>query len=199
MRRPLRFLRGGVGGNEQLTAIVGSLLIVLLAVEGATLLDLGGLLTVHAFVGMLLVPIVLLKLASTSWRMARYYLRGEEYTRRGPPHIFLRALVAPLTVVTTVVLFATGVALLVLGQTEGTVVGLHKAAFILWLPVTAVHVLARLPRLAGALRQRLVGTAARIAVAGAALATGLVLATLTLPAADHLQDQMSAYVGIDIG
>jgi hypothetical protein len=197
VRRPLRFLRGGSDGNEQLTAIVGSLLIVLLAVEGATLLDLRGLLTVHAFVGMLLVPVVVLKLGSTGWRMARYYLRGEEYTRRGPPHIFLRALVAPLTVVTTVVLFATGIALLALGQTEGTLVGLHKAAFILWLPVTAVHVLARLPRLGDALRQRLAGTSARIAIGGAALVAGLALATLTLPAADHLQDEVSAYAGID--
>jgi len=56
------FLRGGSAGNEQLTAIVATLLIVLLAVEGATLLDLRGLLTVHAFVGMLLIPVIALKL-----------------------------------------------------------------------------------------------------------------------------------------
>ena len=192
-----RFLQGGSDGNEQLTAVVGTLLVVLLAVEGATLLDLRAFLTVHAFVGMLLIPVVALKLASTGWRMARYYLRGEEYVRRGPPHLFLRALVAPLMVVSTVVLFGTGVLLLVLGQAHGTLVGLHKASFIVWLAATGVHVLARLPRVASALRLRPAGTAQRLALAGAAVVAGLALATLTLPAADHLQDEVSAYVGID--
>jgi hypothetical protein len=48
-------LPGGSAGNEQLTAAVALVLLVLLAVEGATLLRLGSLLTVHAFVGMLLI------------------------------------------------------------------------------------------------------------------------------------------------
>ena len=192
-----RLLPGGSGGNEQLTAIVGSLLVVLLAVETATLLDLGAFLTVHAFLGMLIVPVVVLKLGSTGWRLARYYLGGEEYVRRGPPHIFLRALVAPLVVVSTAVLFATGIALLVAGQTHGTLVGLHKASFILWVPAVGVHVLTRIPRLFGALRRRLDGTAARLALAGAAVIAGLAVATLTLPAADRLQDDVSAYVGLD--
>ena len=192
-----RFLQGGSEGNEQLTAVVGTLLVVLLAAEGATLLDLRAFLTVHAFVGMLLIPVVALKLASTGWRMARYYLRGEEYVRRGPPHLFLRALVAPLTVVSTIFLFGTGVLLLVLGEAHGTLVGLHKASFIVWLAATGVHVLARLPRVVRALRLRPAGTSQRLALAGAAVVAGLALATLTLPAADHLQDEVSAYVGID--
>ena len=195
MRRPV--LRGGSDGNEQLTAIVGALLIVVLAVEGATLLDLSGLLTVHVFVGMLLIPVVALKLASTGWRMARYYLRREEYVRRGPPHIFLRALVAPLTVVSSVLLFGTGVALVVVGQTHGTLIGLHKASFIVWLGAAGAHVLLRLPRMIAALRRRVAGTGMRIALAGAAIVSGLALATLTLPAADHLQDEVSAQIGLD--
>src|SRR4051794_25947642 len=103
---------GGSDGNEQLTAIVATILLVLLAVEGATLLNLSSLLTVHAFVGMLLVPVVALKLVSTGWRMGRYYLRGEEYVRRGPPHVLLRVLVAPVAIASTLVLLGTGVALL---------------------------------------------------------------------------------------
>src|SRR5436190_14373573 len=90
--------RGGGEGNEQLTALTATLLLVLLAVEGATLLRITSLLTVHAFVGMLLIPVVALKLASTGWRMLRYYLSGEEYVRRGPPHVVLRVLVAPIVV-----------------------------------------------------------------------------------------------------
>src|SRR5256714_14342262 len=113
-----KLFSGGSDGNEQLTAIVGTLLLVVLAIEGATLLNLRSLLTVHAFVGMLLIPVVALKLASTGWRMLRYYLRGEEYVLRGPPHTAVRVLVAPVTVVSTVGLPATGVALLAIHQTH---------------------------------------------------------------------------------
>src|SRR5690348_10577967 len=97
---------GGGAGNEQLTAVVATVLIVLLAIEGATLLQLQALLTVHAFVGMLLVPVVALKLASTGWRLLRYYLRGDEYVRRGPPHVALRIVVAPVLVASTSILLA---------------------------------------------------------------------------------------------
>lgn len=50
MARLKRLLRGGSDGNEQLTALVGTLLLIVLAVEGATLLNLRSLLTAHAFV-----------------------------------------------------------------------------------------------------------------------------------------------------
>src|SRR6186997_1328601 len=96
-----RVLAGGSAGNGQLTAVLASVLLVLLAVEGATLLQIRALLTVHAFVGMLLIPVVALKLVSTGWRMLRYYQRGEEYVLRGPPHIALRMLVAPVLVLST--------------------------------------------------------------------------------------------------
>ena len=85
MGRIERMRAGGSAGNRQLTALVAAILVLLLAIEGATLLRLGSLLTVHAFVGMLLIPIVALKLASTGWRMLRYYLGADEYTRHGPP------------------------------------------------------------------------------------------------------------------
>src|SRR5690348_405875 len=79
-------MRPNPGGNEQITALAGILLIVFLAVEGATLLNLRALLTVHAFVGMLLLPIVALKLGSTGWRLARYYPRDARGSgHRGRP------------------------------------------------------------------------------------------------------------------
>jgi hypothetical protein len=190
---------GGSDGNEQLTAVVATVLLVLLAVEGATLLNLGSLLTVHAFVGMLLVPVVALKLASTGWRMARYYLRGEEYVRRGPPHPLARVLVAPVMVVSTIVLLATGVALLAFDQTTGTIVALHKASFVVWLGATGIHVLTRVLRLPDALRHRPSGTVLRMGLVAATLASGAALATMTLPAADHLQDSFSTHVGVDAG
>jgi len=192
-----RRVSGGSEGNEQLTAIVATLLLVLAALEGATLLNLQSLMTMHAFVGMLLIPIVALKVGSTGWRMLRYYLRGEEYVRRGPPHVALRALVAPAIVVSTVMLLATGVALLVLDQTHRTMVGLHKASFVVWLGALSLHVLTRVHRLVPILRRRLAGTALRLGLVGATLGAGLLLGTLTLPAADHLQDNLSASVGVD--
>ena len=142
-----RLFAGGSTGNGQLTAVVAAVLLVLLAIEGATLLQIRALLTVHAFVGMLLIPVVSLKLASTGWRMLRYYRHSEEYVRLGPPPIVLRTVVAPVLMLSTLVLFATGTALLVLGQTEGTVVGLHKASFIVWFGAAGVHVLAHATKL----------------------------------------------------
>ena len=192
-----RRLSGRSDGNEQLTAIVATLLLVLLATEGATLLDMHALLTMHAFVGMLLIPVVALKLASTGWRMARYYLGDPEYVRRGPPHVAVRVLIAPVLMVSTTLLFGTGVALLALDRTQGTIVGLHKASFVVWLGAMSLHVLMRVFRLMPALRRLSAGTAIRVGLVGASIAAGFMLATLTLPAADRLQDTMSGSVGID--
>ena len=192
-----RLFIGGSAGNEQLTLAIAALLIVLLVVEGATILRIGSLLTVHAFVGMLLIPVVALKLASTGWRMLRYYQRGEEYVLRGPPHIALRMLVAPVLVLSTLLVFGTGVALLVLDQRHGTLVGLHKASFLVWAGAFGLHVLGHLLRLPQLWRQRVPGLALRIAVAASALVAGVTLATLTLPNADRLQDHASGYLGVD--
>jgi hypothetical protein len=190
-----RLFLGGSAGNEQLTLAVAALLIVLLAVEGATILGIRSLLTLHAFVGMLLIPVVALKVASTSWRMLRYYQRGEEYVLRGPPHIALRMLVAPVLVLSTLVVFGTGVALLALDQTHGTLVGLHKASFLVWAGAFGLHVLAHVLELRHLWRVRIPGSALRVALATASVAAGLVLAIETLPAADRLQDHASERVG----
>jgi hypothetical protein len=197
MARFKRLFAGGSAGNEQLTAVIATVLLLLLAIEGATLLQLNSLLTVHAFVGMLLIPVVALKIASTGWRMVRFYRQGEEYVERGPPHVVLRMLVAPVIIVSTVVLFATGVALLVLGQTSGTIVGLHKASFVVWVSATGLHVLAHVLKLPQLLRARIPGVGLRIALVAGALLSGSVLATATLPAADQLQDNASSHIGLD--
>jgi hypothetical protein len=199
MARAKRLLAGGSTGNGQLTAVVAALLLVLLAIEGATLLQIRALLTVHAFVGMLLIPVVSLKLASTGWRMLGYYRRSEEYVRLGPPPIILRAIVAPVLMLSTVVLFATGTALLVLGQTEGAIVGLHKASFIVWFGAAGVHVLAHVTKLPRLLRARAAGAGLRVALAAGAVAVGALLAVATLPSVDRLQDRASSQIGLDAG
>jgi hypothetical protein len=192
-----RLVRGGSLANEQLTSVVAAVLVPLLAAEGATLLNLTGLLTVHAFIGMMLIPIVVIKLCSTGWRMVRYYRRVDDYVLRGAPHLLLRVVVAPVLVTSTIVLFGTGVALLVRDQTAGMLVALHKAGFLVWLGATSVHVLARAPVALRALRRRI--SSARVAVATFSIVAGFGVAMLTLPAADHLQDRVSAHVGVDAG
>jgi hypothetical protein len=167
----------GVDGNERLTAVTGAVLIVLLAALGVTILSIGQLIWWHFLLGMLLIPPVLLKLGSTGWRFIRYYRRTPEYLRRGPPQLPLR-LLAPLLVGSTVAVFATGIALLVVGPGGGILVGLHKASFIVWIAVTAVHVLAHLRRLVPA--GRVAGARTRGLLLGAALGAGVALAVATV-------------------
>jgi hypothetical protein len=188
---------GGSTANDQLTAIVAAVLVPLLLAEGATLLNVGALLTVHAFIGMLLVPVVAVKLASVGWRMFRYYTGGEEYVRRGPPQVLIRVVVAPVLVASTAILFGTGIALLALDQTEGTLVGLHKASFVVWICAFGVHFLTRIGALWRALREHVPGISLRLVAATLSVVAGVGLATLTLPAMDHLQDQVSGQVGFD--
>lgn len=182
---------GGTFGNELLTAANGALLLLPLAVIGVTLLQLRLLLSVHLFVGMLLIPPVLLKLASTGYRFLRYYGRDAAYRRKGTPPALLRAL-APLLVLSTLVVFASGVALLLIGpSSRGELLPWHKVSFIAWGAVFGIHVLAHLPTIprafaadyarSSALRDGPPGRNGRtIALAGAVVA-GAVLAILVIP------------------
>jgi hypothetical protein len=183
-------------GNERLTAITGAILLVLFAAEGLTILQLGSLLYWHFFLGFLLIGPVCVKIGSTVYRFTRYYSRDPDYVRKGPPAPLLRVL-GPFVVLTTVGVMGTGVALgLVESRSYDGVplLMLHKASFILWCAVMAVHLPAyvwRLPTLIGAdLRSSRAGRAANVvggrglrwSVTAAALGAGLVIAL----AASHL-------------
>ncbi len=100
---------GSTEGNEKLTAMTGALLLVLLAAEGFTLLSIHRLLTLHFFLGMLLVGPVLLKMGSTGYRFFRYYTGAPVYVKKGPPVILLR-LLGPVVLGTSVGVIGTGVA-----------------------------------------------------------------------------------------
>src|SRR3974390_3075966 len=80
----------GVAGNARLTGFAGALIFLLLAVEGFTILHMGSQLALHIFVGMVLVPLALLKTVSTGYRFARYYLGDDAYERKGAPPLLLR-------------------------------------------------------------------------------------------------------------
>ena len=94
-------------------------------------------------------------------------------------------------------LFATGVALLSLGETSGTVVGLHKASFIVWVGATALHVHPHATQVPGFLRTRVQGTALRLSLVATTVAAGTLPAPATQPSADRLQDRASAQIGLD--
>ena len=70
--------------------MTGAVLLVLLAVEGFTILRVGRLLTLHFFLGMLLLGPVTLKAGSVIYRFARYYSGSAPYRRKGPPAPLLR-------------------------------------------------------------------------------------------------------------
>jgi hypothetical protein len=173
---------GGPDGNARLTSATAVLLLVLLALEGVTILFIRPLISVHVFVGLMLIPPIALKLGSTGWRVLRYYTGSRPYVAQGPPHPYMRVVVAPLVVVTTLAVFGTGVAMLAVRPRDGMIVGLHKAAFIAWLAATGIHVLFHLPRLARLARAELrpstrVSSAwIRVAFVGASAAAGAVFA-----------------------
>ena len=169
-------LSPGVVGNEILTSATAVVLTALLIAEGVTVIHMNGLGTVHMFIGLVLIPPVLLKLASTGYRFGRYYTRSRAYRAKGPPPLPMRVL-APVLVVTTIAVLATGVLLLAAGHKDGTLLEIHKVTFILWLAVFGVHLLAYVPRVVRSLRADW-GAARRETVPGAGLRAMLLAASL---------------------
>jgi hypothetical protein len=180
-----RAVSDGVQGNEQLTALTGTVLLVGFALEGLTLLALGRLLTLHMFLGVLLIGPVLLKIGSTGYRFVRYYTRSEGYVRKGPPAPIPRML-GPVVVLTSLAVLGTGVALALTGRAAGPWLFLHKASFLLWFGAMTLHVLTyawRVPRIlqsnhGDAARHARSGT--RLLLVGVSLGGGLVLALLAM-------------------
>ena len=175
---------GGTRGNELLTSATAVVLTGLLVAEAVTIPWIGGLLTEHMFIGLLLIGPVALKLASTGYRFVRYYAGAARYRAKGPPPLALRAF-APVLVATTVLIFATGVALLVLGHKSDLLLELHKVAFIVWAAFFGLHFLWHLPHvwsaLAAAARpRRPAGATLRGMAVTASLGAGAVLAVALL-------------------
>jgi hypothetical protein len=181
-------------GNERLTAAVGLVLIVLTIAELATnVLGLHQLLSVHVFIGLVLIPPVLLKLASTGWRFIRYYTGSEPYRSKGAPQLVMR-LLAPLLVAATVVLFASGVAMGVLhGHPLDIARRLHGPASVVWMILVGVHVLVYLKRalitskedITASSRASVPGARARSYLLAVAIVAGVVVGVATLPVDHH--------------
>jgi hypothetical protein len=179
---------GGAEGNERLTTMTGAVLLVLLAIEGLTILRLNQLLTWHFFFGMLLVGPVLLKMGSTVYRFARYYTGSAPYVRKGPPAIALRAL-GPVILATSAVVIGSGIALAITGPKSSLWLSAHEVSFVLWFMAMTIHVLWYAPRLPRLLRSgsptmsrartTLAGAGKRWLLLVAALLAGIALAAAT--------------------
>jgi hypothetical protein len=184
---------GGVEGNARLTGGAGAALFVILAVEGVTILQIKQLISIHVFVGMLLVPLVLLKTATTSYRAGHFYTGDPSYRRKGAPLPLLR-FTGPLLVLSSLALLGTGIALIALGRNVGhQYLWLHQATFFVWAALIVVHVLGHLRETAtltaadwrernwnGEAEHRLAGARARLSLLVVTLAVGVVLGIASL-------------------
>lgn len=144
-------------GNARLTAAVGLLLTILLLAEGVTILRVRQLITAHILIGLMLVAPVVVKIGTTTYRFACYYLGDEPYVRRGPPPLVMRV-IGPLVVLSTVAVLGTGVALLFRRPgNAGVVLLFHKASFIVWVVLMTVHFLGHVVEAVRLTAQELLG------------------------------------------
>jgi hypothetical protein len=208
---------GGAEGNERLTAMTGAALLIGLLIECYTVLRISRLLTLHVFLGMLLLGPVTLKAVSVLYRFTRYYAGSAPYRRKGPPAPLLRV-IGPVIMLLTACVFGSGIMLAVTGPGNGPWLSVHRISFIAWAFFITIHVLAhawRLPRLlaaeargvaladgetdrnadAGQHARRavevLAGRGTRLALLSASLLVGLVIALLTA----HLAGNWEQYFG----
>ncbi|MFI5281768.1 MAG: hypothetical protein ACHQ0J_01400 [Candidatus Dormibacterales bacterium] len=169
--------------NQRLTALTGGLLFVLLAVMGITVLSVRRLLPLHLLLGFLLIPPLALKMASTGYRFGRYYTGDPKYRRAGPPQMLMR-LMAPIVVVSTLTVFATGVELWLYGLRFGSIwIEAHKLSFLIWLPAMAVHVLGHLKLTSQATTAELSPVRSQGAITRRSLVIGSLVVGLALAAA----------------
>ncbi len=178
-------------GNSRLTSTTGLLLLLLLAVEGVTVLRVRQLITLHLYLGLVLLGPVLLKSASATWRFGRYYTGSPAYVRKGPPHPVLRVL-GPVVILSSLVLLGSGVALVPARPGRGGLLLLtHKASFVVWFGVMTVHVLGHLREtvldslheLRSDPEEAVRGRTLRLLLIAAALAAGVATATALMPTA----------------
>jgi amino acid transporter len=183
----------GVRANLRLTALVGLAMIVPLLVVTLSGLSFDQFWRVHYFAGFLLVPLLVLKLCSTGYRMVAYYLGNRRYRRAGPPAPLLRVL-APLLVVSTVVLFVSGIVMWLEHSRLQPWSTLHTDSAVVFSITASIHLLAYLRRAssesAAELRRRTRSGVRLRGALGATLLVGVVLAVATiapsqLPARTH--------------
>jgi hypothetical protein len=186
--RPLLHLDRGVIANERLTALAGALLFALLTAVAVTTLSMPGFLSEHYIVGLLLVPPVVLKLATTGYRFARYYTRSVAYRLAGPPTALMRLVVAPVLVASTLAVLATGIELWLFGLRYGSGwMTAHTLSAVVFMLAAGGHVLWHLRRSAQVTAEEIAPAQSRVgtvltrrSLVVASLVLGAVLAVSSL-------------------
>jgi hypothetical protein len=174
-------------GNEALTSWTGLLLLPLLGLVGLTGLAFGSLWRAHLVVGILLVPVLGMKLVSTTYRAVRYYTGSRTYRAAGPPDWPARLLAPPL-IVATVVAMVSGIVMWLANNQDRPWSTIHTDAVVIMGGLVGIHVLIYLPQALrsvwgdlGQLRRRRRPAALRVSVVTAALVVGIVVGFVTQP------------------
>ena len=129
-----------VEANARLTGTAGFVILILLTAELVTvLLGAASVLSLHVAIGLIIVPPVLAKLASTTWRIVNYYLGAVAYKDCGPPSTLARVL-GPILSLAIVLVLISGIAL-ILGPSSlhRTALMVHKVTFYLALVLIVWH------------------------------------------------------------
>ncbi|WP_037569109.1 hypothetical protein [Phaeacidiphilus oryzae] len=170
-----------------MTAVGGLALLLLFGAQLVTVvLGVTQVLTAHVVIGLLLTPVVALKMGSTGWRAVKYYRGDRAYRERGAPRMYYRILGPVLTALTALLLISGLLAFLGPPAVAGAALLTHKASFYLWLAALLLHVV---PHYLEAVRlaaadllarrgSRVLGTSARRYALLSVLAAGAVLALL---------------------
>ncbi|MHB8576771.1 MAG: hypothetical protein ACYDCQ_15725 [Dehalococcoidia bacterium] len=177
----------GPRANQRLTAITGAVVLPLAAVVLLTGLFFGNVWRIHYFVGYLLLPVVLVKLGSTAYRMVRYYLRSGLYRLVRPPYPIAR-LTSPVLVLSVIVLFSSGIAMWLSHSRADPWGFLHTDAAVVFSGIVLLHLGMYLPEALRGAREdvRLTPPTApsqrtrRLSVIGGAVLAGLLLALIAI-------------------
>lgn len=180
-------------GNARLVAISGAALLVLLPIPYGSALALDLLWRVHYFSGLLLLPLLAVKLGATGWRALRYYTGDPAYRADGAPHPMPR-LTAPILVASTGVLFGSGVVMMLGADRFGPWSTIHNGAAVIFTGALGLHLLAHLwdtpaevaadaaPALVRGAHRDVPGARRRLTVTVAAFLVGLTVAAVAIPA-----------------
>jgi hypothetical protein len=134
--RPKRTLQ--VVGNLILTSHAGLIILFALVLLYLSGLAFTPLRPVHFALGFALIPILMVKIASTAWRAIGYYLHRSAYRAAGAPWVLPRILAVPL-VVAAMLATASGVVLWAQGTDHGAWATVHTDSVIALGIVVVVH------------------------------------------------------------
>jgi hypothetical protein len=145
-------------GNLILTSHAGLIILFALVLLYLSGLAFTPLRPVHFALGFALIPILVVKLASTAWRAIGYYLHRDAYRAAGPPWLLPRVIALPLAAA-AVLATISGVVLWSQGTDHGTWAAIHTDSVIALGVIVLVHLAVYLRKALRASARSLAATA----------------------------------------